>query len=103
SFDNCVSVINTFLIYLENLHYVKSNCYQDTLFDDPFSRDYKGYPEVVLWDTFQEELKNVLIRKNDITVQYLIKAPRLRPEVTSEEEVIVAIIENVFDPLSQFL
>ncbi|CAF1551046.1 unnamed protein product, partial [Rotaria sordida] len=42
SFDNCVSVINTFLIYLENLHYVKSNCYQDTLFDDPFSRDYKG-------------------------------------------------------------
>ncbi|CAF5157146.1 unnamed protein product, partial [Rotaria sp. Silwood1] len=31
------------------------------------------------------------------------KPSRLRPEVTSEEEVIFAIIDNVFDSLSQFL
>ncbi|CAF5138275.1 unnamed protein product, partial [Rotaria sp. Silwood1] len=61
------------------------------------------YPKVILWDTFQEEVKNVPIHKNDITVEYLIEAPELRPAVTSEGEVIVAIIRNVFEPLTQFL
>ncbi|CAF2406387.1 unnamed protein product [Rotaria sp. Silwood2] len=40
SFDNCVSIMNTFLTCLENLFYVKINYSQDTLFDDPFSCDY---------------------------------------------------------------
>jgi hypothetical protein len=33
SFDNCVSLINTFLTYVRNLIYVKIN------YSDPFSRD----------------------------------------------------------------
>ncbi|CAF4559648.1 unnamed protein product, partial [Rotaria sp. Silwood2] len=49
------------------------------------------------------EVKNVLILKNDITVQYLIKAPTLHPKITGETAIIVAINDNVFEPLSQFL
>ena len=40
SFDHCVSIINTFLSHLKNLSYIKIDYYQDTLLDDPFSRDY---------------------------------------------------------------
>ncbi|CAF3822273.1 unnamed protein product [Rotaria sp. Silwood1] len=64
---------------------------------------YCKCPKVVLWDTFQEDVKNVPIHKNDITVEYLIKAPELRPAVTSEAAVTVAIIDNVFKSLTLFL
>jgi hypothetical protein len=40
SFDNCVSLINTFVTYVTNLGYVKINYSQNTLLIDPFSRDY---------------------------------------------------------------
>jgi hypothetical protein len=40
SFDNCVSVINIFVTYLKNLSYIKINYSQQTLLDDPFSRNY---------------------------------------------------------------
>ncbi|CAF5155726.1 unnamed protein product, partial [Rotaria sp. Silwood1] len=59
--------------------------------------------KVVLWDTFQEDVKNVPIHQNDITVEYLITAPELRPAVTSEAAVTVAIIDNVFKSLTLFL
>jgi len=40
SFDHCVFIIEIFLTQLENLSRIKIDYYQDTLLDDPFSRDY---------------------------------------------------------------
>ncbi|CAF4031151.1 unnamed protein product, partial [Rotaria sordida] len=40
SFDNCVSSIETFLSHLKNLSYLKITYYENTSFNDPFSRDY---------------------------------------------------------------
>jgi hypothetical protein len=40
SFDHCVSLIEIFLIHLEYLSHLKIYYNQDTLLDDPFSRDY---------------------------------------------------------------
>jgi len=39
SFDNCISVIDIFLTQLERLSYVNIYYNQDTLVDNPFSRD----------------------------------------------------------------
>ncbi len=39
SFDNCVSIIDIFLTQLERLSYVNIYYNQDTLLDNPFSRD----------------------------------------------------------------
>lgn len=43
------------------------------------------------------------IHKNNIIVQYLIQALELRQKITNEIEAIMAITENVFKPLFQFL
>jgi len=40
SFDYCVPVIDVFLSGVKDLSYMKINYSQDTLLDDPFSRDY---------------------------------------------------------------
>ncbi|CAF4486362.1 unnamed protein product [Rotaria sp. Silwood2] len=40
SFDDCISIIEIFLSRLENLSYIKISYSQDTLVDDPFSRQY---------------------------------------------------------------
>ncbi|CAF3340700.1 unnamed protein product [Rotaria socialis] len=62
-----------------------------------------AYPEVVLWDRFENELKDFQIQNDDLTLQYLIESPELRPEITDETEVKHAMIDNVFEPLSQYL
>ncbi|CAF1363778.1 unnamed protein product [Rotaria sordida] len=40
SFDNCVHLIEIFLIHLTNLSYLKINYKHNALFDDPFTCDY---------------------------------------------------------------
>ncbi|CAF1342808.1 unnamed protein product, partial [Adineta steineri] len=37
SFDDCVSIIDTFLSHLKNLSYIKINYFEDSLLNDPFS------------------------------------------------------------------
>ncbi|CAF1204551.1 unnamed protein product [Adineta steineri] len=37
SFDDCVSIIDTFLSHLKDLSYLKINYFEDSLLDDPFS------------------------------------------------------------------
>jgi len=61
SFDNCVSVIDIFLTQLERLSYVNIYYNQDTLLDNPFSRDSiitkrrQTFPNI----TFYEHMINV--------------------------------------------
>ncbi|CAF2066951.1 unnamed protein product, partial [Rotaria magnacalcarata] len=62
-----------------------------------------AYPQVVLWDSFENELKNFQIQNNDLTLEYLIKSPELRPKITNEAEVKMGINEYAFEPLSQYL
>ncbi|CAF2209919.1 unnamed protein product [Rotaria magnacalcarata] len=63
----------------------------------------RPYPQVVLWDSFENELKNFQIQNNDLTLEYLIKSPELRPKITNEAEVKMGINEYAFEPLSQYL
>ena len=62
SFDHCVPIIETFLSHLKNLSYVRIDYYQDTLLDDPFSRDYiiekrrQTFPNNIL----KEQMINVI-------------------------------------------
>ncbi|CAF4125096.1 unnamed protein product, partial [Rotaria sp. Silwood1] len=37
SFNNCVSIIDTFLSHLKNLSYLKIDYFEDSSLDDPFS------------------------------------------------------------------
>ncbi|CAF3227403.1 unnamed protein product, partial [Rotaria sp. Silwood2] len=39
SFNNCVSIIDTFLSRLKNLAYLKIDYFEDSSLDDPFSRE----------------------------------------------------------------
>jgi len=43
------------------------------------------------------------IHDHNITLKYLLKSPELRSKITNEAGVKMAINENVFKPLSQFL
>ncbi len=61
------------------------------------------YPEVVLWESFKEDVAKFQIHDNNIILQYIIKLPQLRRKITNETGVKMAINENVFDPLFQFL
>ncbi|CAF2115388.1 unnamed protein product [Rotaria magnacalcarata] len=62
-----------------------------------------AYPEVVLWDRFENELKDFQIQNNDLTLEYLIESPELRLKIRNEIQVKSAINDNVFKPLSQYL
>ncbi|CAM2699726.1 unnamed protein product [Rotaria socialis] len=46
-----------------------------------------GYPEVVLWDTFENELKNFQIQNDDLTLEYLIESPELRSKIKNETQI----------------
>ncbi|CAF4927790.1 unnamed protein product [Rotaria socialis] len=48
---------------------------------------YSGYPEVVLWDTFENELKNFQIQNDDLTLEYLIESPELRSKIKNETQI----------------
>lgn len=48
-------------------------------------------------------MKNFQIHNNNLSLQYLIKSPELRPKITNEIEIKIAINENAFEPLSQYL
>jgi hypothetical protein len=73
SFDNCVSVVDIFLNHLKNLSYIKINYYQDTLLDDPFSRDYiiEKRREIFLDHNFNEQLVNV--KNNGETIEIWLR------------------------------
>ena len=70
SFDHCVSIIDIFLSHLKNLSYVKIDYHQDTLLDDPFSRDYiikkrrQTFPNNIL----NEQMINVINNGESIKI-----------------------------------
>jgi hypothetical protein len=73
SFDHCVSIIDRFLTQLENLSYIKINYYQDTLLDDPFSRDYiiQKRREIFHDDNLNEQMINV--KNNGETIEIWLR------------------------------
>jgi hypothetical protein len=73
SFDNCVSVIDTFLTQLENLSYIKINYDKDTLLDDPFSRNFiiEKRREIFSMCISDEQMVNV--KNNGETVEIWLR------------------------------
>jgi hypothetical protein len=64
SLNNCVSVIDTLLAHLKNLSYVKIDYFEDSLVDNPFSREkiIEKRRQAFPMNTIDEQLVNV---KND--------------------------------------
>jgi hypothetical protein len=73
SFDNCVSIIDTFLTHLKKFHHVIIFYSKDTLLDDPFSRDYiiKKRREMFPDQNFNEQMVDVRNNGEDVEIYLL--------------------------------
>ncbi|CAF1275130.1 unnamed protein product [Adineta steineri] len=61
SFNDCVSIIDTFLSHLKNLSYIKIDYFEDSLLDDPFSLEniIEKRRQAFPMDIIHEQLINV--------------------------------------------
>ncbi len=69
SFDHCVFIIDILLVHLKNLSYIKINYSQDTLLDDPFSRDYIIEKRRQTFPNYIFDEQKIIVKNNGATIE----------------------------------